>query len=281
MSSIQFKSNEEIPEYYKSTTSSDDGSASISLTEEPLYPSYTIYATKKPPDPYSSEKSEEKSEEKKIKNQLQWNEECQEKCKTSCFNTSEPSCEVCLNDCIANLAKGYKREIKKTGELKSSIEDEQRDPEFMKEINEIVSLLNSIGYPNSSNIKQKLVQIRYNNEHWEFYFDSLISILNDLITRYNSTRTFGLMKNKPRLYRRIDQLFKVLDSKTSDLVMYNEEQIYKDLLSVKGGKTRKLRKKQKKYTIRKVSSNKNNSKTKSKKYTVKKGHRKSKTAKRK
>jgi hypothetical protein len=48
MSSIQFKSNEEneeIPEYYKTTTSSDDGSASISL-EEPLYPSYKTYETK-------------------------------------------------------------------------------------------------------------------------------------------------------------------------------------------------------------------------------------------
>jgi len=273
MPSIQFKSNEEIPEYYKSTTSSDDGSASISLTEEPLYPSYQIYKTKKPGDPYSTKRGKEK--------QLPWNEECEEKCKTSCFNTPEPSCKVCLDDCIANLAKGYKSEIKKTSELKSSIEDEQRDPEFMAEINEIVGLLNSIGYPNSSNIKQKLVQIRYNNEHWEFYFESITSILKDLITRYNSTKTFGLMKNKPRLHRRISQLFKILDDKTSDLVTYNEEQIYKDLLSVKGGKTRKLRKKQKKYTIRKVSSNKNNSKTKSKKYTFKTSTRKTKTAKRK
>jgi hypothetical protein len=116
----------------------------------------------------------------------------------------------------------------------------------MAEINEIVSLLDSISYPKSSNIKQQLVKIRYYNENWEFYFISITSILKDLITRYNSTRTFGLMKNKPRLYRRIDQLFKILDSKTSDLVTYNEEQIYKDLLSVKGGKTRKLRKNKKK-----------------------------------
>jgi hypothetical protein len=267
MPSIQFKSNEEIPEYYKSTTSSDVGSASISLTEE-LYPSYQIYKTNKPGDPYSTKRGKEK--------QLPWNEECEEKCKTSCFNTSKPSCEVCLNDCIANLAKGYKREIKKTTELKSSIEDEQRDPEFMAEINEIVDLLNSIGYPNSSNIKQKLVQIRYNNDHWEFYFESITSILKDLITRYNSTRTFGLMKNKPRLYRRIDQLFKILDSKTSDLVTYNEEQIYKDLLSVKGGKTRKLKKRQKKHTIKK-----GHRKIEPKKYTSKKSHRKIKTAKRK
>jgi len=255
---IQFnKLIEEIPEYYKSTTSSNDGSASISLTEEPLYPSYKTYETKKPVDPYSSKRGKEK--------QLHWNEECKENCKTSCFNTSGSQCEVCLDNCIANLSKDYKREIKKTSELKSSIDDEQRDPEFMKEINKIVDLLNSIGYPNSSNIKEKLIQIRYNNEHWEFYFDSVTSILNDLITRYNSTRTFGLMKNKARLHRRIDQLFKILDSKTSDLVTYNEEQIYKDLLSVKGGKTRKLKKNRKKYSVKKGNCKIVSNKTRSKK----------------
>jgi hypothetical protein len=258
MSRIQFKPNEEIPEYYKSDTSSDDVSASITLTE-PLYPSHPIYKTTKPVDPYSTKRGKEK--------QLPWNEECQEECKTVCFNTSDPDCEVCFDDCISKLAMGYKRKNKKTGELKSSIEDEQINPEFMAPINEIIGLLDSIGYPNTSYIKDKLVQIRYYNEHWEFYFDSITSILNDLITRYNSTRTFGLMKNKSRLYRRIKSLFEILYSKTSDLVTYNEEQIYKDLLSVKGGKTRKLKKHRKNYTV--------------KKYTVKKNHRKTKISKRK
>ena len=264
---VQFKSNEYIPKYYISDTISDGNSASISLEEE-LYPSYPIYNTTKPVDPYSTKRGKEK--------QLPWNEECKNKCKTICSNTSEPDCEVCLVKCTANLAKGYKRKTKTTSELKSSIEDEQRNPDFMTEINEIVDLLDSIGYPNSSNIKQKLVQIKYNNEDWEFYFVSVTSILNDLIKRYNSTRTFGLMKNKPRLYRRITNLFEKLDSKTSDLVTYNEEQIYKDLLSVKGGKTRKLRKNRKKYTVKK-----SHHKTEAKKYTVRKSHRKTKTAKHK
>lgn len=295
MPNIRFKSNEEIPEYYKSTTISDDVSASISLEEPLYYPQYEPYEKntrvretkqledpdivflasllKKPVDPYSTKRGKER--------QLPWNEECQEECKTVCFNTSEPDCEVCFDDCLAKLARGYKRKNEKTSELKSSIEDEQRNPEFMEPINEIIGLLDSIGYPNTSYIKHKLVQIRYYNEHWEFYFVSITSILNDLITRYNSTRTFGLMKNRPRLYRRIDQLFKILDSKTSDLVTYNEQQIYNDLLSIKGGKTRKLKKRQKKYTVMNYTFKKGHRKIKTKKTTTKKSGCKTKTVKNK
>ncbi len=146
--------NEEIPEYYKSTTNFNNNSANISL-EDPLYPSYDIYRTKKTPSAYVTETSNE--------NQLNWNKKCSENCRTNYLNISETEYEACINDCISNLARSYEKKNKKTSELKSSIEDEQKNPEFMSEINEIINLLNSIGYPNSSYIKQKLVKLRYNN----------------------------------------------------------------------------------------------------------------------
>jgi len=238
---IRFTINEEIPEYYKANVISDNETGKISIGEEPLYPSYKIYDNKKV---YSREKL----------NQLPWNEECKEKCNFNVFDQTNRLYLDCFDNCISKREKNINKiNIEKiTVNNQLDIEDELKNPDFMLEIIRIGNTLRDFGYPNIDEVNNKLIKIRRENDHWEFYFISINSILKKLIERYSSTKTFGLMKNKQRLHRRIAKLFEILDN--LNFQDFDEDKIYNDLLTIKGGKT--IKRKRKNNKTKKLKNNK-------------------------